>query len=180
MGRGRSAHDCAERRSVRPYSDRELVVVAALIPDRNAPFTMNHFMLWSGRLILDSGIPWTIELFQYEFIEDVFRMLRECWLYLPEGNAKTTLCAGLALYHAEYTPNAMVPVAASSRDQAQILYQQAEGFIERSEYLQQQGFKAQPGHRRILYTRYASRIQVFSADDRTGDGVIPTMCFVDE
>ena len=95
---------------------------------------------------------------------------------MPEGNAKTTLFAGLALYHIEHTRTGMVPVAASSRDQVGILYDQGEGFIVRSEL---KGFKCHPGYRRIRYGDL-SRIQIYAADDRTGDGTIYTLALADE
>jgi phage terminase large subunit-like protein len=71
----------------------------------------------------------------------------------------------------------MVPVAASARDQAQIMYMQAEGFIERSEL---RGFKLHPGYRRVRYRDTLSLIQFQAADDRTGDGIIPTLALADE
>lgn len=71
----------------------------------------------------------------------------------------------------------MVPVAAASRDQVGILYDQAEGFISRSGL---RGFKLHPGYRRIRFEGTLSRIQVFAADDRTGDGAIPTLALADE
>lgn len=96
---------------------------------------------------------------------------------MPEGNAKTTLFAGLALYHAEHRRAAMVPVGASARDQAQIMYQQGEGFIQRNELT---GFKLHPGYRRIRCAASLGLIQFQAADDRTGDGVIPTLALLDE
>jgi len=101
----------------------------------------------------------------------------ECWLIIPEGNAKTTLFAGLALYHIEHTRSANVPIAASSRDQVGILYDQADGFIIRSDL---RGFKLHPGYRRIRFEQTLSRIQIMAADDRTGDGAIPTLALLDE
>lgn len=141
------------------------------------PFTVRHFKAWALTLTLDNGRPWVIEPFQEAFVRDLFRGIPECWLIVPEGNAKTTLIAGLGLYHIKYTASAMVPVAASSRDQAEILYRQAEGFVQRSELV---GFKCLEGYRRIRFDGTHSRIQIFAADDRTGDGVIPTLALVDE
>jgi phage terminase large subunit-like protein len=71
----------------------------------------------------------------------------------------------------------MVPIAASARDQAQIMYQQGEGFIQRSGL---RGFKLHPGYRRIRHEGMLSMIQFQAADDRTGDGVIPTLALLDE
>jgi phage terminase large subunit-like protein len=102
---------------------------------------------------------------------------------VPEENTKTTTAAGLALYHGEHRPTAWVPVAAASKEQARWLYGQAEGFVLRSPRLRQV-WKAQEGLRRIkgLASGAAagSMIQVMAADDRTGDGAIPTLCIIDE
>jgi hypothetical protein len=38
----------------------------------------------------------------------------------------------LGLYFGDYTPSAMIPIAASSREQAEIMYRQAEGLVARS------------------------------------------------
>ena len=129
--------------------------------------------------MLDTGEPWEIEDFQAEFAADVFTGTPECWLVVPEENAKTTLAAGLALYHCEFRLSAWVPVAAASREQAEIAYRQAEGFVLRSPRLKKL-FRCLEGYRRIVCRTNGSRIQVFAADDRTGDGVIPTLCLVDE
>jgi phage terminase large subunit-like protein len=141
------------------------------------PFTVKHFRQWARRLELDNGNQWETEPFQEAFLEDLFADIPECWLIVPEGNAKTTLLAGVGLYHIQHRRSAMVPIGASSRDQAEILYRQAEGFIERSDI---RGFKCLPGYRRIRYDETLSRIQIFAADDRTGDGIIPTLALVDE
>jgi phage terminase large subunit-like protein len=71
-----------------------------------------------------------------------------------------------------------VPVAASSRDQAEILYRQAEGFVQRSGL--EKVFKCLEGYRRIRCDRTRGRLQIFAADDVTGDGVIPTLALLDE
>jgi phage terminase large subunit-like protein len=148
-------------------------------PPSSRPFTLEHFKAWAADLVLDTGRPWVLEPFQAAFVRDVFRGVPECWLVIPEGNGKTTLVAGLALYHCRYKPSAWVPVAASSREQAEIAYRQAEGFVIRTPRLQPV-FKCLEGYRRIRCDEMGSRIQVFAADDRTGDGVIPTLCVVDE
>jgi phage terminase large subunit-like protein len=160
------------------------------------PFTVEHFRDWASELILDSGEPWVLEPFQEAFIADVFAGYPECWLVVPEGNGKTTLVAGLALYHCEFRLMASVPVAASSREQAEIMYRQAEGFVLRSPRLYEvvhspiqeakgknkvevPRFQCLEGYRRINHYM-GGRLQVFAADDRTGDGVIPSLGIIDE
>ena len=172
---------------------------AAHVPRKRAPakpFTLRHFRAWTSDLILDTGSSWKLEAFQEAFVEDLFAGYRECWLVVPEGNGKTTLVAGIALYHAEFTTAAAVPVAASSRDQAEILYRQGEGFVIRSPRLHEPvhsavaaargkrktevpRFQCLEGYRRINH-HAGGRIQVFAADENTGDGVIPTLGIIDE
>lgn len=141
------------------------------------PFTLPHFKQWSKRLVLDNEQQWMVEDFQERFVRDLFSGVPECWLIIPEGNGKTTLFAGLALYHIEHRQSGSVPIAASARDQAEIMYRQAEGFVQRSELV---GFKCLEGYRRIRFDAMFSRIQIFAADERTGDGPIPTLALIDE
>ena len=143
------------------------------------PFTIEHFREWASELILDSDERWELEDFQAEFAEDVFSGRTACWLVVPEGNGKTTLLAGLALYHCEFTPAARIPVAASARDQAEVMYQQAEGFVLRTPRLSKI-FRCFEGYRRIKCITNRSRIQIFAADEKSGDGVIPTLAIIDE
>lgn len=161
------------------------------------PFTLAHFHWWASSLTFDNGEPVVIEPFEDDFLADVFAGVPEVWLVVPEGNGKTTIVALLVLYHAEFRPRASVPVAASSRDQAETLYRQAEGFVLRegsplhrtvhSDFQAAKGkqktevprFTCLEGYRRINHFTGA-RIQIFAADDATGDGVIPTLCVLDE
>ena len=160
------------------------------------PFTLAHFRAWASDLILDTGQSWHHEDFQEAFLEDLFAGFRECWFVVPEGNGKTTLLAGVGLYHCEFRPFAAVPVAAASREQAEIMYRQAEGFVLRSPRLHESvhsAVQAAKGKRKTDVPRFVclegyrrinhfggGRIQVFAADDRTGDGVIPTLGILDE
>lgn len=170
--------------------------MALVRPDPRGPFTLPHFRAWASDLILDTGDSWHLEDFIEAFLDDVFAGYPECWLVVPEGNTKTTTLAGLGLYHAEFRPHASVPVAASSREQAEIMYRQAEGFVLRSPRLYEgvestiqkakgkrktevPRFLCLEGYRRINHYQ-GSRIQIFAADDRTGDGVIPTLGLLDE
>lgn len=143
------------------------------------PFTSESFRVWALDLELDSGENWVVEPWFLEFAADYFEGVPESWLIVPEGNSKTTSTAGLALYLLEHRHRAAIPWAASSREQAEIGYRQAEGFVLSSARLR--GFlKCQEGYRRIKNMRNPGRIQVFAADDKHADGIIPTDAFLDE
>lgn len=150
------------------------------------PFTVDHFRHYARLLVLDSGANWEPEPFQLDFVADLFSGVPESWLIVPEGNGKTTLISGIALYHGDYTTDASVLMAASSRDQCGLLFGQAAGFVARTPGLQYDNasgkgrFRVFEGYRRITCVRTNGRIQVFAADDRTGDGVIPTLALLDE
>ena len=160
------------------------------------PFTLAHFRAWSADLVLDSDRPFRLEPFQSAFVADVLAGVSEVWDIVPEGNGKSTLIAIIALYFAEHKSLATVLVAAASREQAEIVYRQAEGFVLRTPRLREQlespilrakgkrttdvpRFLCLEGYRRIVH-HLGGRIQVFAADDRTGDGVIPDLAIIDE
>ena len=130
-------------------------------------------------MVLDNGAYWSLEDFQAEIVADVFAGYPEVWIVIPEGNAKTTLMSGVAVYHTDFTPSANCLVAAASRDQAGILFSQAAGLIHRSPGFERR-FRVFEGYRRIVSHRSQGRIQVMAADDRTGDGAIPSLGIVDE
>lgn len=160
------------------------------------PFTLPHFRRWCSDLILDNERSVRLEGFQEEFVKDLFAGYPECWLIVPEGNGKTTLLALVCLYHCEHRQFAAVPWAAASREQAEIGYRQAEGFVLRSPRLHapvHSDVQAAKGKRKTEVPRFVclegyrrinhhagGRIQIFAADDRTGDGIVPTLGVVDE
>jgi phage terminase large subunit-like protein len=141
--------------------------------------TIDHFRAWAGLLVLDTGETWKPEPFQLDVVDEILKGTPEVWLDVPEGNGKTTLMGGVALYHGDTTPDAMVPMAAASRDQTGILLNQASGFVRRTPGLERR-FRVYEGYRRIKCLRTDGTIQVFAADDRTGDGVIFTLALLEE
>jgi phage terminase large subunit-like protein len=142
------------------------------------PFTVEHFCEWASYLTLDTDEPWIVEEFQAEFVEDLFTKRASNLLILPEGNAKTTLAAGLGLYYIEHIQRAFVPVAGPSREQAEQLYRQAEGMVIASGL--QGRFRCLEGYRRIRCDRRGSRLQIYAAEDRTADGLVFDLAIIDE
>jgi hypothetical protein len=163
------------------------------------PFTTEHFRVWAAELELDSGDIWDVEPFQSEMLEDLFSgLFQVVWFVVPEGNAKTTLTAGLCLYYLEHYPDCRIPVAAAAKEQADELYAQAEGFVMRSGRLpelfddevmiskgrqprtQVPRIECQEGFRRIKFYK-GGRVQIRASDERTGDGAIPRgIAIIDE
>jgi len=149
-------------------------------PGRKA-FTVDHFRAYAELLVLDTNERWPIRDFQLEIAESFFADFKEIWAIIPEGNAKTTLMAGIALYGADFAPSPWIPIAASSRDQAEIMFGQAAGFVERTPGLEKR-FRVFEGYRKIKSLRNGGKgIKVYAADQGTGDGVIPyPFALVDE
>ena len=149
--------------------------------ERLRPNTLDHFQYWASLTTLDNGAPWELESFQLEVLADVFAGYRETLAVLPTGSYKTTTFGGFALYHGHFTPEASVPIGASSRKQAGILYEQAAGFVRGSKHLRLR-FKVQDGYRRIvgLGPLAGRKIEVYASSDDTGDGIIPSLALIDE
>lgn len=145
------------------------------------PFTLDHWRKYAGRLVLDTGEPWPVDddPWMLEIVKDLFSGFREMWVLVPEGNAKTTLFAGVGLYGADFSRSPWIPIGAASRDQAEILFGQAAGFVERTPGLdakkvKQGRFKVFEGYRQIKSVVNGGRgLKVYAADKATGDGVIP-------
>lgn len=163
------------------------------MPAKASEFTLGHFQAWVKRLVLDGGGVLELEEFQEKFVDDVFSGHRVNWLVLPEGNGKTTLMAALGLYGLRFAEEASIPIAASSRDQARIMYRQMRGFVKRSglEEPDDAGLwlEAYDGYREIQLRESGrtkrgevlGRIEVHAADAGTADGVIPApFAFLDE
>lgn len=172
-------------------------------PRRLRPHSLDHFDAFCRRfIVLDNGLPLILEAFQRELLKDFFAFgvlraelvdfsgTQEILVLLPKKNGKTTLLAALAIYHLIYTPDAACYIAASARDQAKIMYDQACGFVERKDprtgLLLPQAQELQKrlvlkkGTREIRSRRDNGVIWVLSGDKDTADGVIPTLALVDE
>jgi hypothetical protein len=144
-------------------------------------FTPEHFRKYVGGLVFDDGEQREPQDWQLQVVADVFRGFPETWLIVPEGNGKSTLLAQLALYGADFSDSPWIPVGASSAKQARIIYDQAAGFVERTAWLEAR-FKCFGGYKLIRSLANGGiGIEVFAAEAKTGDGVIPfPFAIVDE
>jgi len=146
---------------------------------RPEPFSLEHFRLYVEPMVLDSGDCFVMEDFQLEIAADLLAGVDELLIAMPETSGKTTLLSAIALYFCDFTPDASIVMAASTRDQAGLLLGQARGFVKRTPGLSAR-FRVYEGYRRIDSRQSGGRIQVFSADVGGGDGVIYTLALVDE
>lgn len=140
---------------------------------------LDAFERFCSHLILEDGSAFVLQPFQRRMLSDYFAGVRESLILIPKKNGKTTLLAALALWHLLTTPNAACFIAAASRDQATILYDQARGFVQRSAGLDEH-MSVKKGYREIRSKRDEGIIRVLAADADTADGVLPTLALVDE
>lgn len=138
--------------------------------DRFARFCEQHLRLEDGR-------PMIVESFQRTMLADFFAGTTETVILIPKKNSKSTTSGAVALYHLVTTPDAEVVVVAASREQAGILFNQAAGFVRRSEWLKE---RIKPTLRELRSRSDNGRIRVLAADADTADGTIPTLAIVDE
>lgn len=148
---------------------------------------LEDFRGFCGGLQLENGRRMVLEPFQETMLGDYFSGARETLILIGKKNGKTSLLAAMALYVLERGVDQNICIAAASRDQAMVLFEQARGFVQRSESV---------GHLRVLrgYREirkpdpdqpdnpkvFRGLVKVYAADADTADGVLPTLALVDE
>ena len=123
-----------------------------------------------------------LEPFQRRIAKAAAGSEREFVALLPRGNGKSTLLAAVAVHHLLSVEKAAVYVAASSREQARIIFEIAAGF---ARVLDHPNIVVR--HLEIRYCENPSVPQVFSrhmrvlaADAPRLHGLTPSLCLVDE
>ena len=127
--------------------------------------------------------PWQIflvtTLFGWRHRDDLTRRrFTTCYLELGRKGAKSTLMAGLALFHVlrEDEPGAMVICGATTGSQARIVFTIAQKMVKRSLWLRQHGLKA---FANAIFTDEAT-IKPINAEASTQDGLNPSCIVLDE
>jgi phage terminase large subunit-like protein len=132
-----------------------------------------------------AGQPVEFEPWQQAFLDEAYRLdddgrrvYRNVLLGLPRKNGKSTMASTLALYHAgaDGEAGAEVIIAAGSRDQAGIVFDQARAFVDASPDLAHH-FDAQ---RFVIYGPAGSTIKRVAADGRMQHGTSPSAVILDE
>lgn len=160
-----------------PEYDRRFDALAEF--DHSPEYTLGGFKRFCAALTLENGKAMTVEPFQAEMLSDHFNGAMEELVIISKKNGKSTLLAALSLFHLVVTLDAECVVGAASRDQATILYDQAAGFVRRSQALAAR-VDVKRGYREIRSRDHNGRIRVLAADVDTADGIIPTLALVDE
>lgn len=125
-----------------------------------------------------AGQSFELEPWQKKIVREVFgwkrpdgtRRYRRVYIEVPRKNGKSTLAAGLALFllFADSEPGAEVYSAASDRDQAAIVFEQAKAMVLTHEELTG---ASEIYRRSIVYTKAGRSYKVLSADAPTKHGL---------
>lgn len=150
--------------------------------------SLADFGRFCSQLVLEDGTKMKLHQFQRTMLRDYFGGCQETLVMIPKKNGKSTLLGALALYHLTHTLDANIAIVASSRDQAMFLFEQARGFVQRTEVLDEQ-VKVFRGYREIRRRdpmdlkspkKFRGLIKVYAADADTVDGWLGNVAFVDE
>ena len=150
--------------------------------DHVARFAESYCRHTKGRW---AGQPVVFEPWQREFLGEAFRLdkrgrrvYREVLLGIPRKNGKSTLAAALSLYMAgaDGEAGAEVVMAAGSRDQAAMVFDQARAFVDANDELGAY-FDAQ---RYVILGPNGSVIKRIAADGKLQHGLNPSCVCVDE
>lgn len=134
------------------------------------------------------GQPFLLLDWQHDVIWDVYgtvndagyRQYRYAYLEVPKKNGKTTLIAGLGLYHLTCDgPMGQIYCCAADRAQASLVYKAAVAMIDQDEELQQI-LKITDSRKEILNIETGTILKVLSAEAYSKHGINPTVVIFDE
>lgn len=135
-----------------------------------------------------AGKPVELALFQKAYISALFgfvdketgnRQYKESMFYVARKNGKTTMLAGLALYMmiADGEAGAEVYSIASKKDQAKILFEEAQNMIAQSEYLAKHVRKRKSD---LYFNATFSKFMPLSKNSNSLDGLNASFPIIDE
>jgi phage terminase large subunit-like protein len=134
-----------------------------------------------------AGQPVTLALWQQFIVASVYgwkrkdrtRRFRTVYEELPRKNGKTTKCSGIGIYGlvADQEPGAEIYAAATRKDQARLIFDEARRMVRSSPLLRGKVgiFKLN-----LSVDGTASKFEPLSSDDRTLDGLNPSLVLIDE
>ena len=135
-----------------------------------------------------AGEKFILESWQKEIIEAIFgwkskktklRKFRQCFIFIPRKNGKTTMMVGIALYmlFSDGEKGAEIVSAAADKEQARLSFSIAKNMV-----LQEPNLIKRAGTYRdsITYDKVGSYYKVISADADTKHGLNLSCCLLDE
>lgn len=134
------------------------------------------------------GRPFLLQMWEKEVIRDVYGTLNDkgyrqysyAYLEIPKKNGKTTLIAGLGLYHLMCDgPGGQIYCCAADREQASLVYHAMRQMIDQDEDLQA-SLKVTDSAKHIENVRTKTFLKVLSAEAYTKHGLNPTVVIFDE
>lgn len=109
-----------------------------------------------------------------------YRLYRYAYLEIPKKNGKTTMIAGLALYHLMCDPpGGQIYCCAAEKKQAGLVYKAAVGMIDQDEDLAAV-LKVKESTKEIINKETGTILTVLSAEAYSKHGINPTVVIFDE
>lgn len=109
-----------------------------------------------------------------------YRQYRYAYLEMPKKNGKTTMIAGLGLYHLTCDPpGGQIYCCAADKKQASLVYKAACGMIEQDPELEAL-LKVKDSTKEIINRETGTVLTVLSAEAYTKHGINPTVVIFDE
>ena len=112
---------------------------------------------------------------------DGLRQYTDCGIWLPRGNGKTELCAAIAVERLfrDHRKRGEIYCAATTRDQAGLLFNAARAMIEDNPTLHKL-VEITPSRKQILHKERGTVFRALAAESGPLHGLRPTVVFVDE
>lgn len=119
------------------------------------------------------------QIYGWKRRSDDMRVFRTVYIEVPRKNGKSTLCSVLGVYHLIFDGEASAEVysAATSRDQARIVFDDARAMVERSPRL---ASILKTNRMNISHQKSNSKFEPLSADAGTLEGKNPSASIIDE
>jgi phage terminase large subunit-like protein len=148
---------------------------------------VRRLKLWEGRF---AGQPFTLHPFQESIIgriygpttEDGRRLVRTACIWIPRGNAKTTLSAALALAHLlgpEAEAGGQIICAAADRENATIAFNHAHQMIRQDQELMKR-VRPIESQKKLTHEKSASTLKAISSEAYSKHGLNCSMFLADE
>ncbi len=169
--------------------DRKLYYFDRLSADRAVKFFSNFLVHvkgeWAGQpfhLVKFQQAKIIRPLFGWKRRADGMRKYRKVYVEIPRKNGKSLLAAGVGLYctFADKEPGAEVYSAATSRDQAGMVFEPAKAMVEANPELLERCEDERVYKRSIVVPAWGNFYQVLSADVPTKHGLNAHCVIVDE